>query len=103
MEKRPPQCQNLTIFNTKDEILKEYEQEWGKTGSIERRIVLYKNFIETIQKEENEKVVMERKAGIAEIFLSFVVLFILTCFILLYCQLYRKNNFDDRMIQEVNQ
>ena len=103
MQKRPPQCQNLTIFNTKSEILQEYEEEWGKSGSIERRIAIFKNIQDTIQVSEKEKLVMERKATIAEIILSFVILCILTCSILIYCQLYKKENLDERMIQEINE
>ena len=38
MQKRPPECKDLKIFNSKEEILREYELEWGKEGSIQRKI-----------------------------------------------------------------
>ena len=42
MAKRPPLCKNLTIVNPKDEILREYELEWGKSGSVEREEAILK-------------------------------------------------------------
>ena len=46
---------------------------------------------------------MDRKATIAEIVLSFVVLCMLTFVILVYCKLFKKDNMDAKMISEVNE
>lgn len=48
MSKRPPECKNLSIINPKEEILREYEQEWGQSGSVERRRAIFKGLDEVI-------------------------------------------------------
>ena len=58
--------------------------------------------MKAIEVEERNKVMMERKATVAEVVLSFVILCILTCSILLYSKLYKKDTLDERMIQEIN-
>lgn len=99
MTKRPPKCKDLAIINPKDEIMREYEAEWGQEGSVERNVAIYKATVEAIQHEESNRMMMEKRATIAEIILALVILSILTCSILVYAKLYKKEQMDEAMIE----
>lgn len=62
-------------------------------------MAIYRNIAEVVQKQESNRVMMQKKATIAEIILSLVILGILTCSILTYSKLYRKEQLDERMIE----
>ena len=41
MQRRPEKCKNLAIINSKEEILADYNAEWGAEGSIDRKMANY--------------------------------------------------------------
>ena len=57
--------------------------------------------VNQILKEEKNKKLLERKASIAEIVLSFVVLYMLTFLIFLYCHLFKSKS-TESIKEEVN-
>ena len=97
---KPKECQKVDLIDKKAKMLLEYHDKWTNKSQSQKDIVLSqlkRKYELEIQKEDQKRVVLERKTSVAEIVLSMAVLWFLTGSIFLYLKYKKHDQMEERM------